>query len=293
MRYVYTTDEHFTSKQPKNRLDNYLESMLKKLGEVVEFVNENNVDIWLSGGDFFDTNVEKTPLLNKIMRVLSGLKRKTPILIIPGNHLIKGNAEKSVDGSGLATLEEAGFVQIKDDPYIHEDADTGKRLMMWHEMLIKDPVPWHHITFEDASKDLKGKADIVFCSHFHAYQGTYKAKNGVIFISPGAFARGMGNEINLKRPPRFFELVLKPNKPMKGKYHTLAKDNPYPFKDRVIKESLERKSEELVDYIRENLSTFGDSQISFPTVLDMLLKAGKVRPKIVEYLTQLYDENAH
>ena len=72
-KYLYIQDFHLSGKTPLNRKDNYLQSMLLKLDEILEIATKNKVDAILDGGDFFEspliTNTIVDDVLDKIEKI--------------------------------------------------------------------------------------------------------------------------------------------------------------------------------------------------------------------------------
>lgn len=289
MKIVYTTDEHLTRSQPKNRTDNFLDSMLGKLHEICLFCQENEVDFWLSGGDFFHSSSQDCALVNPIISLFSDFQGEPwlPIQMIAGNHPIRGNYELCLEKSGLSTLESMGFVNINNDPCVFEIG--GIKILLHHHTIVEKALPWDHQTFEDFSKENAGKYDLVMCSHYHAPQGV-QTVNGMTFVSPGSLARGMGSEVNLDRPVQFAFIETGGKSKTKIQLIDVKCAPTNPFKEHALNDTISEKSTELVEFIREHLDNFEIASLEFTDLLDNLVKQGKVDPKVADYLRAEYEK---
>ncbi|NLY77016.1 MAG: metallophosphoesterase, partial [Tissierellia bacterium] len=54
MKLLFVTDTHIRGTTPQNRMDNFSETIERKLNEIKELVEEYNIDYVLHGGDLFD-----------------------------------------------------------------------------------------------------------------------------------------------------------------------------------------------------------------------------------------------
>lgn len=282
--FVLTTDEHLTLKQPKNRIEPFFPAMLRKLEEIVQFCNENKVKKWLSGGDFFDGPTQNCEIINAVYNVLKELKCK-PIVGIPGNHPIKGNYDKSIEKSGITTLNELGIFDFQKGPRIVDCDD--KKVLLWHDSIVKEPVPWDHYTYEQVSDQYVGRADYCLVSHVHFSQGI-ETVGGLTFLSPGSLARGVGAERNIRRTPQFCVLETKKGKP-RSFLRDLRKIDDDPFKEDA-KDSSTDQAEHLRSIIQDEFIGFDASTMSFDKVLGRIKKRGEVSSKTEKYLMSKYEE---
>ena len=51
---MFLTDTHIRGTTPKNRLDNFPETLENKFKEIIQIINNYNIDFLLHGGDLFD-----------------------------------------------------------------------------------------------------------------------------------------------------------------------------------------------------------------------------------------------
>lgn len=285
MKILHTTDFHFTSTQPKNRLEPYMDALLTKLEFIVQYINRNpDITHWLDTGDFFHTNSQNCSLVNKIQKILMELRVEIlPLIVIPGNHLIKGNEELSIANSGLQTMQDSGLASIKPDPYIFIHPDTNISMLMWHHTVVREPVPWDHILFKDVVNQYD--VDFVLCSHYHPPQKLVRLGK-TLFVAPGSMARGMGHEKDLTRKPRF-SVIDTETKKVKF-VEVPCSENP--FKEAGMIDGLNNETGILIQSIRKGFDDFEAERIDFIPMLDQLLSERRISKEQFEYLKEKYIE---
>jgi len=134
---------------PKNRIDNWQETLDEKAEEILSIANRNHVSAILQGGDFTDKpkiqdeyhtkiikrwstaniyDIVKKLATNEISqeKVLEELKKGKPIISIAGNHDQFGSSMQGFGKTTLAFLEQIGLVNLvtKKKPIILTD-DSG------------------------------------------------------------------------------------------------------------------------------------------------------------------------
>lgn len=280
MRSIYTTDEHVTERQPKNRTDILLDSMFAKFAFIGRYLDVNlDIGLWVMGGDLFDSNVQSSRLINRLIKVFKGFNRQDifPILAIPGNHLIKGNKELSIEQSGLQLLEEAGYIKILPDPWIGKCGEYN--VMMHHHAIVEKEVYWDHMTYEEVAAT--GACDYCLCSHNHTPYPVATVGN-TMFIAPGSLSRGTGTEKNLHRPPQFAVFNLDGEK--KCEYVTCQDKVTYPFIDRAESTSFSEANDMLIDNIKTVMDEYTNKSIEFKDLHQLLVKKKVISPEGEDYL---------
>ncbi len=84
MKLLYLTDTHIRGTSPKNRLDDYYESLKEKLKEISNIIREEKVDYVLHGGDLFDRPDVSVSIVSDFAKIFQDFG--VPIYIISGNH---------------------------------------------------------------------------------------------------------------------------------------------------------------------------------------------------------------
>jgi len=82
-RFLHFTDLHLSSRQPRNRKDDYPEAILAKLEFLAESAAQDCNAVFFTG-DFFDTTDEPQPLIESAKKIIE--KSEIPWFFIPGQH---------------------------------------------------------------------------------------------------------------------------------------------------------------------------------------------------------------
>lgn len=234
MRLAYITDTHIKVHNPKCRRDNYYETMLNKMNEVIDYCNNNHVDYLLHGGDLFDRPDVSYGVLRDVAILLK--KLSVPMYIIAGNHDIFAQNVVTLGRTALGILNETGLVNLIPNEskiilkeknfnvqltgtsfsydldmedkrgYLVQEKGSDLSLHIVHGMLMDKPflseVP--HTTIDQI---MNTKADITLSGHYHSGFGIKKI-NEKYFINPGALARVSATKQEFIRTPVLLILEL-------------------------------------------------------------------------------------
>lgn len=230
MKLLYLTDTHIRGTSPKNRLDDYCETLKEKLKEISNIVKEEKVDFVLHGGDLFDRPDVSVSIVSEFAQIFQSFG--VPIYIISGNHDIFGHNPDTLDRTMLGLLCNLGImhlvnykkiilekdslrVQLTGSPYIYSMDELSNRdnykvtevdesckyaIHMTHGFLIDKPFMKEvsHTLIDDI-KDTK--ADITLGGHYHFGFKTVELDNKY-FVNPGALIRISNSKIEMKRRPK-------------------------------------------------------------------------------------------
>lgn len=230
MKILYFTDTHLRGTNPKNRIDNFSETLVNKISEIIELINDLNIDYIIHGGDLFDRPDLSVAVVSKFAKLLK--KVKIPFYIVSGNHDIFGHNPKTIDRTMLGLLNSLDFITIIDEdkkiilekngikvqlsgqPYVYDidldikdkyiltDTDKGVdySIHVVHGMLLDRPfvkgIPY---TLIDDIKETK--ADITLSGHYHAGFSTQNIE-GKYFINPGSLVRITNSLEEMSRVPK-------------------------------------------------------------------------------------------
>lgn len=233
-RFEYITDNHFTQKNPEHRLDDMFFAGLKKLDEVFERTQIDDVETYLlDGGDIFNSPNISDRTANIVGNSLKKWKGK--ILAIAGNHDTEGNNLNTLYQTKLGVLDNFGILRVikpyekivlekegvsvqitgsssnyginnEEDMFIIKEKTVDIAIHMVHAMLVAEDrkfgsyVPLRNI--QD-----KTKADITLSGDWHLgfetviYEGKY-------FANPGAIVRKYALMEEINRMPKFIEITV-------------------------------------------------------------------------------------
>ncbi|TJX16233.1 metallophosphoesterase [Tissierella creatinini] len=231
MRLLYFTDTHIRGTNPKNRIDDFPQTLENKLNEIVDIIKVNRIDYVIHGGDLFDRPDISISVVSRFSKILKSIM--VPFYIISGNHDIFGHNPLTVNRTILGLLNQLDFltiinenqkiileegnkrIQLTGKPYSYdidtdlersgyilkeraEDVDLAIHIV--HGMLLDKPfvkgVPFTLL------EDIKNtKADITLSGHYHSGFNTVEI-DGKYFINPGALVRITNSLREIDRIPQ-------------------------------------------------------------------------------------------
>lgn len=112
MKLVLLSDCHLSATNPIGRLDDILETSLRKMEFVLNYAEENKATI-LQAADFLDTSRSWT-LHSKLLALFNKHKR-VKIYLIYGQHDMYMRSEESKYATSLGAFIEAGYLDILSD----------------------------------------------------------------------------------------------------------------------------------------------------------------------------------
>lgn len=279
MKLLFFTDTHIRSTNPRNRIDNFYESTLKKLEEIRDYANENKIDYVIHGGDLFDRPDSAIKPTSEAGKILSSFN--IPIYIVAGNHDIFGYNLDTLGRTMLGLLDSFALVKIipkdgilleKDNTSVlllgrdfSSDIDTKKEnyivkkknlkyqadviINVVHGFLTDRPF-LKYVNHILVGEILDTEADITLSGHYHAGFNTQFIE-GKYFSNPGSMVRITNSLSEIKRRPKFLEIEInKKDIKIKDVFLKSAKDG---------EEVLDRKTLVENQYKDERLMLFSDS----------------------------------
>ncbi|KXO17167.1 metallophosphoesterase [Peptoniphilus sp. GNH] len=230
MKFLYFTDSHIRSTNPKSRKDNFYQTLIDKFKEVGEICKREKVDFVIHGGDLFDRPDTSIAISTVFAQLIKGFG--VPSYIVSGNHDIFGHNPKTIPRTMMGLLSGLGVfelindkkiiiekygqkIQITGNPYdynIDEKSqidrykvldradDIDYAIHVVHGFLLDKPfMPGVNSTLIEDILDTK--ADITLAGHYHLGFKT-KIFDGKYFINPGAIVRTSNSQLELDRIPK-------------------------------------------------------------------------------------------
>ncbi|WP_054251933.1 metallophosphoesterase family protein [Neofamilia massiliensis] len=236
MKLLFFTDTHIRPSNPRNRLDNFYESVLKKLEEIRDYANSHDIDYVIHGGDIFDRPDCPIKATSQVGLILASFKM--PIYIVVGNHDIFGYNLDTLDRSMLGLLTSFGILKLIDkdgellekkgqrvlllgknfsadldtskDNYILKDSDikyqADKIINVVHGFLTDRPFI-KYVDHTLVGEIVDTKADLTLSGHYHTGFPIQKI-DGKIFANPGSIVRITNSLAEIKRRPKFLEIEV-------------------------------------------------------------------------------------
>ncbi len=237
MRILYFTDTHIRGTTPKNRKDDYVQTLENKFLEILDIIEDKKIDFVIHGGDLFDRPDISVSVVSRFANILN--KIKVPIYMVSGNHDIYGHNPQTVNRTMVGLLNNLGIINIIDNmgkvilekdsikvqltgqPYIYniddinnrnyylvEDIDEGidYSIHLVHGMLLDKPfIKGIPFTLIDDIKSTK--ADITLSGHYHSgFKKTFI--DNKYFINPGSIVRITNSLREMERQPQVALLDL-------------------------------------------------------------------------------------
>ncbi len=244
-KFLYLQDFHITGKNPINRLDNYYQSMLKKLDEILSIAKEQKVDFIIDGGDFFNSYLVSNTIVDDVLDKIESAKISWNMLY--GNHcLLNGHIENSKATSLAHMFNRSKYVShlekiakpienwqidgIEYDYNIEEDikkkglkcsTKAKYKIAIVHALIALKSLPSQVIHV--VAKDIKTNYDIIFVAHYHIGWGI-KEINKTKFINLSCIGRRSKNETIIK--PKVAILDTK-----KGEVEVIELKTAKPYKE--------------------------------------------------------------
>ena len=236
MKFLYFTDSHIRGVNPRGRKDNFCETVLKKIEEIIDVSKEYNVDYILNGGDWFDRPDLAPSIVREFAKTIKNFNK--PVYTIAGNHDIFGQNPDTISRTMLGLVESTGLVKIiKDDEKIILDDGKNKVLLVGksfkydidgegrevayvikknddvdyiinivHGMLLEKPF-FKGIPYTLIDDIAHTDADITLAGHYHNGFGIIK-KGEKYFINPGSIVRISSSIIDMQRKPNIVIIEL-------------------------------------------------------------------------------------
>lgn len=212
VKILVVGDLHYTRRRPKRRKDDFINSVHKKMADIVDMTTEAHLVILT--GDIFHS---RSPTWQEFVDVASWLSRiNVPKLICAGNHDLVGGNFGSVNHMPLGIIRSLGLARVPSGlveelglmihvmPYSPTTAASDYELddhvdvMLTHDLLYpeKRQLPFEY-RYPNCLPPIRAK--VVVCGHVHIQASgriQYAGVNGIgtdwttEFVWPGPVIRG-------------------------------------------------------------------------------------------------------
>lgn len=201
MRYICTSDSHFTHIRPVHRIDAYVEVSLAKMLWVVLLCNKYKAALIIAG-DIFDGIKVPYYLVNRLSDILK--KCKMGVFTIAGQHDME---YKSLDlePSPYSTLQRTGAItNLGENKYLQgiswgeKVVPKNKPILVVHYTITEKEPPFFlkdAISADEAFEKYKGYKYIISGDYHHSY---VKRKNGRVLINCGPILRSSKDQYDFR-----------------------------------------------------------------------------------------------
>lgn len=318
-KLLFFTDSHYTAKNPVNRKDTLFVTSIEKTEEIIDIGIKHGVDVYLHGGDLFDS----PDIADSVAGIIGELYQKFPqkVIVVPGNHDIRGNNIATLDQTKLGLLGRLGIVQILNygDKIILEKggvklqitgspADFGinrdkERIILKekssdvdiavhvvHAMILRDDTYFGDYVPVDSIKK-ETKADITLSGDFHLGFDTVEYQ-GKFFVNPGAIVRKYNFIEEINRIPQVALITIDNNLRITVELIPLSTARPgYEVLDRSViiqRQEYERKIIEFKQAITTRDNYYSTDLMD---IIQYLAKQEALEPEILQEILKRIDES--
>lgn len=306
MKFLYFTDSHIRGTNPKNRKDDFVETLENKFNEILKIIERENIDYLLHGGDLFDRPDISISIVSRFAKIFN--KINIPFYVISGNHDVFGHNPNTIKRTMIGLLNELGILNIINDknivlekdnirvqltgqPYIYDidkkdkspyivseiDSNINYSIHMVHGMLLDKPfIKGIDFTLVDDIKNTL--ADITLSGHYHS---GFKDINieGKYFINPGSIVRISNTMREFKRKPRVVIMDMKDNISISSVYLESAKDGELVLDRSEIEKNI-YKSERIYEFKQNIDAAMNFQKMDINDILIEVSKAEEIEDKV-------------
>lgn len=218
MKLLFVGDTHFRFKSSRWRVDNFYDTQLDKLRQILSIGASQQVTGIVFLGDFVDSPKEAYKLSTDLITTLKGTQ--VPLYTIVGNHDLSGYNLSTLDNSPLGVLVKSGVINLIDqdvvfpgskvvlrgvhyesvltpEKYLFDCYPDYFRLIASHNMIV--PLEEAPFEFYHPNK-INTNAHLVVSGHYHhPYDFTSNLNlERTKWINPGIPIRWTINEVNIQ-----------------------------------------------------------------------------------------------
>lgn len=311
--FITANDIHITDNNPRSRIDDFCESVLKKIDQMRVTCEELNADAMLIAGDLFHF---KAPMKNshKMVRELTHVFKMfpCPIYMIEGNHDISENRIESLEKQPLGVLYESGVLLPLRNKYIEKEGEKVSlvgipygedfepssfsipdkngaisQICLLH--IYSSPTPGMLFKTRIYGYDeLPVGPDFYVIGHYHIDQGI-EERNGRYFINLGSISRGVLSEDTIDHHPKIGVIQISNGKKSARSIELKVKpvETIFNLRKREEEHKEQKKMEEFIEALvsESEIETSGKS-------IDEVIKNTKVSQNIKEKVLYFIQEAA-
>lgn len=319
VRFTVRTDCHVHDKAPQARVDDYLETCLRKLEFLGKFASSKKCHAVLDNGDFFHAKAA-TKNSHEMVRKVIDLHRdfySCPVYENPGNHDFPYNNIEYLDRQPLGVLFASGiFKRMEDTTFIEGDLkvrvvgfpfkshfeasefniERGEEdilIVAAHTFATPNGgVLFGHETALSYFDLSSCSPDIFIFGHLHTDQGI-QVINNKTFMNLGSMTRGSLTQDNLQRIPRFGYIEVTKDEQGIVKIHTDAIEYDVKPSNEVFdlekSKRLETERRDIENFIATLAGTAegGEDEDIITTIRNLTEFQDVVRDKAIHYITEV------
>jgi len=295
-KILLISDLHLRHDTPQGRIDNFKETMFRKLSFILETAMDENVDLILQAGDFFNKPDPPISLLNELIATFK--EYDVSITATYGQHDMYMRSD-DIYKTAMGLFKQIGLVELGTIEYENAVITTVSfntmipnpirkknklHILVIHAMIGNKPLyPGHELT--DAGQFLKNNEyDIILCGDYH--YPFHIQREGRHILNTGCMLRMSRDERDMNRIPHFYILDIESKK--LTKYDIPCESTEIVFSKLKEKQKTEfiMSEGELIRFIRQ-LKQRSKSGISYLQVLDEYYKKNNINKEIQTLISEV------
>jgi len=293
-KYLIFSDFHISGRNPRSRIDNYYQSCLQKLDEIIDL--SKSVDCVICAGDFWDSPIVANTMVDDVIDRIDLAKKDW--YFIYGNHdLVTYNIESSNSSSLSHMMRRSKYIKhlneiedkdiyirgydctfnreqlLKENGIIHNSSKKITLAITHNFITIK---PFIKTVAHVQAKDIKTNYSIIWCSHFHT--NFDDIINGHKFVNLSSIGRTVINE---QHQPQVAILDTET-----GKIDKILLKSAKPSSEVFDLSKYEeiKQNEKSIDEFIEALNSATWRAADIYTQIEMIGKDTEVEKEVVDYL---------
>jgi len=219
MKLFLLSDTHLRQNNPENRKDDFFETQKFKFEWCLKKYKEENCDLFLQAGDFFDSQNPSFLVLSTYLKLLS--KYKIKINLVLGQHDYYYRSKKKIKKTGVGIFRSAGAVRIlgkKPFKYFKEGdkkvvhlygasfgekipipkKEKGFKVLVVHKMISPEAIyPGQDFIHPRVFGQKYSDYDLILCGDYHRPFSDVYGKDKFIF-NTGVMVRKKIDEADIK-----------------------------------------------------------------------------------------------
>lgn len=128
---MYSTDWHYTGRNPSTRTDDFSSTMDAKISNWFEMGHDLGADFFLHGGDFFDSPHTSESVVIHVGKMMEQKAKKKKIYGVVGNHDVMSWNPKTISKTPFGVFQAFSpcFTLLNREPLLHKNS-KGKEVKL-------------------------------------------------------------------------------------------------------------------------------------------------------------------
>lgn len=311
MKFVIANDIHLSLKAPSSRTDDYTNTILGKMNQLLTLAIKTKAVAILLAGDIFNEKTRvPTLLIYHLLRWCNQVKEAgIRIIAIPGNHDLSNDRYDSLPGQPLGLLFEFGIMEdcsfrtisIGDVAIVGIPYPAAKNRSSW-DSLPSPPEPrkivMGHCFATPTGGEYYGEPmlsyqslaelpfDVFIFGHDHRDNGIYSV-NDKLFINVGGLSRGSQTRENISRDVKCALLEIDGGSPSRAFQIRLNYRPANEVFDLTLRAQKEREAEQIEKFVGQldsDLIGLDPKNFDFGERVKSMPLSDEVRVRVLAYL---------